>query len=498
MWNGSENHPSHQLAVLKNAIDNEDIVNSLLCDELLAEVLCRVQDLLDQRSVSLVCKRWLVVQRNAKKRLGVCLPNDAAFSSFCLSVLSLLEQHPHVTSLSMISKGSSVHAELFAIVAKAVALFCKSLGQLQFTAGPTTFLGLQELARGCPCLTSLELLQPPSSCLPILGNFKTLRELCLNGCSEGVTDDLQQGAGYGSLQLERLCLVGMRSSFHGLNWLWSSCRQLRKLQFLNCEGIEGLDTSSFVACLPSLQEIELCMCRSIAGGMLILISEYCPNLRALTFHDGGDTEGLRQVLRRCETLEVLDLRLPLDLSNEDLMEIARNCHSLRSLRLHSCWLATGAGMRSLASLSNPNLEELVLVRCRAVVQDSGTLSALGQNLRRLKKIDLSDNEYLVDKELVAMLASCENLFQLKLRKCRMLTDLVIEFIRQRCPVLESIDIEDCDGISSKAVNSLISGCKHLKLVRINLDKLTDLDRKLAFAKGITFMEQAIKREVASS
>lgn len=487
MRGGSEKYANLQFVVYqKNAMDSGDLLNSLLCDELLAEILCKIPDNLDQRSLSQVCKRWLLVHRFSKTRLGLCIPGDASFSSSCSSILSLLEQHPNVTFLSLISEGSSVNAEVLAIVVKAVALFCKSLRQLHFTAGPTPFSGLQELAKGCPYLTSLELYHLPTRCLPILGNFKALRELCLIDCLEDAVNDLL-GTSYGSLQLERLCLVGMRSSACSLKWLWCSCRQLKRLELLGCEGIGDTDTSSFVHSLPSLREIQLRRCRSIAGAVLILISEHCPDLRSLTLHDGGDTEGLHHVLRRCQALQVIDLRLPLDLSNEDLVEIAQSCRSLRSLRLHSCWLATGAGMRSLASLLSSKLEELVLVRCRAVVQDSGTLYALAQNLRSLKDIDLSDNEYLADKELVAMLASCDNLFRLKLWRCCRLTDRVIDFISQRCPVLESIDIRNCDGISTKAVNNLLLGCGHLKKLGIELNKLTDTAREMALAKGITFM-----------
>lgn len=289
------------------------------------------------------------------------------------------------------------------------------------------------------------------------------------------------------LSLERLSLVGIGVGYRGLGWIWRNCPKLQKLELYSCEGIGDSDSSSFVKALSSLQELHLRRCRTIANDVLMLAAENCEALRTLVFYDGGDTEGLHSVVKQCQSLEVLDLRLPLDLSNEDLAVISENCRSLRSLRLHSCWLATGAGMKLLGTNMRLSLEELVLVRCRAVVQEPGILTTLGQQLKWLKKLDLSDNDCLRDKELGAMLASCKSLSSLRLWRCRGLTDMVAASIIQNCQLLESIDITRCDGITTDAVNALL-GSPKLRQLGVDEHKISKVTRKLASKKKIFIMK----------
>eukprot|EP00250_Pteridium_aquilinum_P002978 c13276_g1_i1 orf=149-1744(+) len=514
--------------------DGRDMLNFALCDELLAEILSRVCDPVDHKSVSLVSKRWQRVQRHAKCKLGLCIPSDAtSAATFCVVVPSLLAQHPYITCLSIKSK-SHVRAEhLVALVVTAIAASCKHLKQLYFTAGPINATGLEELSTGCPYLSSLELLQPASaSCLPALCKLTSLKMLSLRGhdteaicssedapvytdaicssedapvytdaiCSSEdapvYTDDTADAKNlsiYGPLHITKLSLINIRSCTScNLRWLWRSCDRLQNVELFSCDGVGDMATmSQFADAMSSLQELKLYRCRGIAGEVLTLASKHALGLKALTVHDGADTEGLRLVLQRCRGLEVLDLRLPLDLSREDLMDIGRHGKCLRSLRLHSCWMATGADMQSLASNINSGLEELVLIRCRAIFQDPGTLASIGQSLSNLKSIDLSENEYLTDKEVAAMLAACEGVRHLNLWKCCRLTDKVVDFIGQRCVHLESIDIRSCGGISTKAVTNLLMACRRLKAIAIEPSRLSTAARRLSFAnKRITLIESS--------
>eukprot|EP00249_Psilotum_nudum_P016755 c25973_g1_i1 orf=445-1950(+) len=467
--------------------NDSNVFDSLLCEELLAEVIRRVEDGVDQKSVSLVCKRWLMIQRRAKKRLGLCVPSDSSLSDFLSSIHDLLCQHSQIVSLVLIAREVHINAEMLDVVLDAISSSCKFLRVLQFSVGPITGVGLRRLAIGCPGLVSLDLTFMQVRNLHILLEFKSLRELYLRGSVDGDRDDLEDEP-FQLLRIEKLALEGVTGASYGLGWLWRSCPGLVKLELFNCEGIVDTDSSSFVQCLPSLKELHLRRCRSIAGRILILVAEYCAGLTVLTFHDGGATEGLHHVIRRCQKLEVLDLRLPLDLRNEDLVAIAQNCFSLKSLRLHSCWLPTGSGMRWLAAHIKSDVEELVLVRCRAVAHDSGTLYAIGQRLKCLKSLDLSDNDHLSDNELVAMLASCQNLLQLKLCRCHRLTDKAMYFISQRSSMLESIEVTNCYEITSLGICSLLSGCPSLRKVGVEKSKITNATKRLAITKGVTFSE----------
>ncbi|MCO5550394.1 hypothetical protein L7F22_003878 [Adiantum nelumboides] len=479
--------------------ESRDMLNSALSDELLAEILYRLCDSLDRKSVSLVCKRWKRVQRIAKCRLGLYSDVTCA-TTFLASITSLLAQHPYITCLTI---KAACHVASDLLVTRSVtgiASSCKCLTELHFTAGRLRAQDLEDLAWGCPNLCSLELLQPIfAPCLSALCKFKHLQQLTLQGhkehyiCTsetEGYANkrnmNTKPSSHQGPLKIVKLALNNLRScTTCDLRWLWCSCDRIQKLELSNCDVLG--DSSSVAQAFSTLEEVKLSRCRGIAGQVMMLVAKHTLGLKSLIVHDGADTEALRLVLQNCRGLELLDLRLPLDLSKEDLMVIGQNGKCLRSLRLRSCWMATGADMQLLANNINSNLEELVLVKCRAIFQDLGTLSSIGQSLSSLKSIDLSENEYLADKELVGMLAPNWGVHHLCLWKCCRLTDKVLDFIGQRCTDLESIDLRVCDGISTKAVTNLLMYCGRLRTVAIEPSKLSAEAKRLAAIKRISFI-----------
>lgn len=463
------------------------MLNNLLCDELLGEILGRLQEMSYCKDVCLVCRRWLVVQRRVKTSLGLLVPESTSISCFGSSVRILLRQYPQILRLSVASGQLQMDTELLDYILDAIGEGCKFLKELRFGVGPVTCYGLKALAKGSVNLTSLELVGLSPRFFPSLTEFKSLRELSLVLSGWNSIEDFY-GIPDMPLSLERLCLVGIGVGYRGLGWIWRNCPKLRKLEFYSCEGFGDSDSSSFVKALSSLQELHLRRCRTIANDILMLAAQHCQTLGTLVFYDGGDTEGLHAVVQQCQSLEVLDLRLPLDLSNEDLAIIAENCQSLKSLRLHSCWLATGVGMKLLGANMRLSLEELVLVRCRAVVQEPGILTTLGQQLKWLKKLDLSDNDCLCDKELGAMLASCKSLTSLRLWRCRGLTDMVVASVIQNCHVLETIDIMICDGITTEAVFALVLGSPKLRQLGVEEHKISKVTRKLASKKKIVIVK----------
>ncbi|KAJ7552548.1 hypothetical protein O6H91_06G060000 [Diphasiastrum complanatum] len=425
-----------------------------------------------------------MVEGKAKQNLGLCVPGGGSFLSFCSSIQNLVRRYSQITSLSLMMEGEDQNPELLEQVLVAVGSCSHFLRHFRFLAAKATLGGLQALARGCPDISSLHLMCLDPNHMPFLSNFRALRELSLVGCLASEKTNWGDVPA-GELALEKLCLEGISPSNSGLGWLWLNCRKLHRLELFNCEGIGDTDTVALMQCLASVQELQLRRCRVIANLILRMVATSCRALKVLIFQDGGDTNGLHHVIRSCTSLEVLELRLPLDLFNEDLAIIAQNGVSLRSLRLHSCWMATGAGIKLLGTQLRSNLEDLALIRCRAIVQDPGTLTCLGQHLKSLRSLNLSDNDLLVDKELVAMLASsCQRLLHLKLRRCRKLTDKAMEYIGRNCQLLRSLVILCCDNITSTGLMSLLTGCQSLTRIWVEKGKLTDAVQNVASKRRV--------------
>lgn len=287
-------------------------------------------------------------------------------------------------------------------------------------------------------------------------------------------------------ELETLCLTGIRAGDYGLNWIWRNCKTLKKLQFRSCETLgDNASFSSFIKCLMGLQEVELRTCRSIVDGVLFNLAENCTSLNSLLIYDGGSKVGLLHFIRQCRcNLRKLDFRLPLDINNSHLLAIAENFKGLLCFRLESCCLVTGEGLKSLGVAFSNDLEELALINCDVIEKESGLLSTLGQNLRQLRKLDLSYNDALLDKELVSMLVSCNYLRELKLRGCGRLTNAAGVSMSKNCKFLESVDIMNCCGIEEEAVELFVLNSPRLRLLQIEEFKLSGVVRMLALNKVI--------------
>lgn len=212
----------------------------------------------------------------------------------------------------------------------------------------------------------------------------------------------------------------------------------------------------------------------IIDDVLLKLAKNCKILNSLLVYDGGCREGLLRFITHTDcNLQKLDLRLPLDLDNRHLLAMAGKFRGLNSLKLQSCCLVTGEGAKAICSSSRDGLEELALINCDVAEREPGLLMTLGQHLKKLKKLDLSYNEMLTDKELVSMIISCGDLRELKLRGCRGLSNLVLVSISKCCKNLESVDIMHCCGIEAKGIELFVLNSPRLREVKVEESKLSD-------------------------
>ncbi|KAF9678861.1 hypothetical protein SADUNF_Sadunf07G0080200 [Salix dunnii] len=112
----------------------------------------------------------------------------------------------------------------------------------------------------------------------------------------------------------------------------------------------------------------------------------------------------------------------------------RSCKRLKKLQLESC---------------EENCDSLYSL----LVYDGGNREGLHHFISScrcdLKK--LVYNEFLLDKEFISMLVSCNCLIELNLRRCVGLTTVSMVSIFKDCRKLQSVDIMHCDGIGAEAV-----------------------------------------------
>ncbi|KAK9117260.1 hypothetical protein Sjap_016207 [Stephania japonica] len=457
-------------------------MDSVLCDEVLQEIFQRLAPP-SAAAASLVSKRWLHLHRAAKTSITLRLP-------FPPSLLSL---YPHLSSLTIISHSQS---QISTTTAAALPLpLPRSLRRLRLVSAPLPASALLPLSSSCPLLSSLSLsLLPPLSLHSWLPSFPSLTHLSISIPIPKSDSNQHQphpaDHAIAQLPLQTLCLSGIGVSDSGLGWLWRSCAALKTLKLRSCEGLgDDSEFNYFINCFKGLQELELRTCRSVVDWVLLHLGRHCFSLRSLLLYDGGNRDALLRYLSQSNsTLKRLDLRLPLDLENDHLFAAAESFRGLTTFRLQSCCLVTGEGLNRLTSELGTGIEELGLINCDVVERESGLLANLGQKLTGLKRLDLSYNEMLCDKELVSMLVSCPGLVEIKLRGCKGLTEETLLCILKSCECLESLDIAQCGGIGAGVVQLFVSKSKRLRQVYVEESKVSAAAKRFSSLK---FMEVGV-------
>lgn len=480
----------------------------ILCDELLQEILRRLPPT-SAPSASLVSKRWLSLLRSSTTYLSIRIPSSPAnspppsssSSTTTPSLASILSHYPFLSNLTILGdtivaddrlpppRPESLSSSDALLLTVATSACSGRLCHLRFFPNsPVSPSALISSASSFTRLTSLQLtsLLPLSFCW--LASFPSLKSLSLVQTRPKQTyhppddDDVKDEGdrNHAALPLETLSLSGIRAADRGLAWLWRRCANLRWLQLRACEGTgDNPSSPSFPLCLRGLIGLELRTCRTIADRVLLRAADHCQSLSSLLLYDGGSRDALRHFIhRRGAALRSLDLRLPLDLHNDHLLAIAADNqpgYALAALRLQSCCLVTGDGLRSLARApAGAAIEELALVNCDVVEREPGLLTFLGQSMRKLRRLDLSHNEMLIDKEIGSMLSSCQNLVDIRIRGCRALTGATVLSVLRYCGrQLEVIDVTRCPGIGSEAIEIFILNACRLSQVIVEESKVSE-------------------------
>ncbi|XP_058180295.1 F-box/LRR-repeat protein 4-like [Rhododendron vialii] len=367
-----------------------------VCDELLEEVLRRLPSSSSAADVSLVSKRWLRLYLSSRTTLSLRLSPDN-WTPHSLS--SFLSHFPNLSYLSVTINGrdrvSSFPDHILLSFASSrpkptVASSCPKPTRLCLHPEPVSHFPLLSLSTSFPHLTSLDIaLYRPFNFhwLLFFHSLKNLNVSFLYGFEP--VDTACEGNYDGELKLETLNVFRIRRGDHGLNWLWKSCKTLKKLQLKCCGGI-GDDTSgsSFVNCLKDLQEVELIHCGpTIRDEILLKLVDNCASLSSLLVHDRyAGTIGLRQfITHSCCNLRKLDLCTLHDLLTETcLLAVGEKFRGLLSLRLHGFSSITDEGLKTMMLAMSNELEELALVNCNS---GPGLLTTLGQKFQNLRKLD---------------------------------------------------------------------------------------------------------------
>lgn len=371
-------------------------INDTLTDDELRSILDKIERDKDKEIFGLVCKRWLRVQSNERKKLsaraGPHLLRKMASRFSRLLELDLSQStsrsfYPGVTDSDL-----SVVANGFQYLKVLNLQYCKGITDSGIVAIGSSLSKLQSLdVSYCRKLTDRGFSAVAEGC-------HDLRNLNLAGCKL-VTDGLLKTLSKNCHNLEELGLQGCTNiTDSGLTELVKGCQKIELLDVNKCSNVGDIGVSNVsMACSSSLKTLKLLDCYKIKDDSILSLAQFCNHLETLII--GG-----------CR-----------DISDESIQKLARACKSnLRTLRMDWCLNVTDSSLRCIFTQCS-NLEALDIGCCEEVTDAAfHTLGSDGTevNLKVLKvsncpKVTLATLSILVDK--------CNSLEYLDVRSCPHIT-----------------------------------------------------------------------------
>eukprot|EP00897_Mesotaenium_endlicherianum_P009240 jgi/Mesen1/8344/ME000462S07788 len=458
-----------------------DIVNNALNEDLLVNILQRIDDRNDREACSLVCKRWLKLEGSLRRHSHVLRE----------SVIPILRlRFPNLDSVDLSACTQVKDSDLLQLAES----FQERLKVLNLAGNKgVTHVGMQALGRLCP----------------------ELQELTLTNCT-GLTDSAFVAlAKCTSLKVLRLASCRTLSDM-SLACLAAGCKRLEVLNLKWCVGVTDAGIALLAANCRALRSLDLSYSEVSGEGLAALVM--LPQLAVLSLAACAyvDNEGVASLRQGCRSLKELDVSACQNVSDVGIVALAAdNALPLHHLALSHCTQVTDSTLARLPTFSHlavlklnkcsitdsglaflggaaaaaddgaPHtscnggggsgrgcraLEELSLWRCEGV-RDEG-LAQVAAGCPRLRVLDLTCCREVSDEGLAAVAASCKSMRTLELEGCGRITHASLALLAASCTSLESINVTDCN-VTDAGVEA-IAQCTALRNLKIGISpQVTD-------------------------
>uniref|UniRef100_A0A5B7BBF5 Putative F-box/LRR-repeat protein 20-like n=1 Tax=Davidia involucrata TaxID=16924 RepID=A0A5B7BBF5_DAVIN len=326
-----------------------------LGDDVLGFILGWVRDPNDRKSFSQVCKQWLRVEGLNRLSLRV----------FELDLLrNFLPRFPNLVRFESSKVITNANIEFVAKTCPKIEVL--NLNYKETHGGLDEFddipglddvddYGIFEIAVRCRNLTQVFLRRRCQTgnfgVISLVNSAQNLTNLDLGRCNRIVDEALKAIGDANSLRVLNLQACWLITD-RGLACLASGSlsRTLKKLVIAECDRITDI-------------------------GVLHLRQMCC--LEELNLADCGpkvtDTGGV--AIAAIQTLKKLNLSWLINVSDDTIVALAKNCQNLVAVNLTGCELITGYGIRAFAN--HESLEELVLASCQNFTGDDVEWTVLG-------------------------------------------------------------------------------------------------------------------------
>ncbi|XP_065873543.1 F-box protein SKIP2-like [Euphorbia lathyris] len=402
-----------------------EIINDVDCtdgipDECLAHIF-QFLSATDRKMCSLVSRRWFFVDGGSRYRLSLNAKEEI-FSY----VPSLFTRFDSVTKLALRChrKSMGMNDEAFVMI----SIRCRKLERLKL--------------RGCREITD-------DGMAAFAANCKNLKKLSCGSCAFG-TKGINAVLDY-CTALEELSIKRLRGIQDGGEQIrpgaaGSSLKSLTLKQLVNGQsfeqlviGAKKLRTLKIIRCLGDWDKVL----EMTGNGNNFLIDVHLERIQVTDI-------GLAAI-SKWVNLEILHIVKTPECSNLGLITVAENCKRLRKLHIDG-WRTNKIGDEGLIAVAKqcPNLQELVLIGVNATYL---SLAAIAANCQDLERLALCGSRTIGDQEIACIAAKCLALKKFCIKGCD-ISDIAIEALAWGCPNLMKVKVKKCRGVSNDVMDWL--------------------------------------------
>ncbi|XP_047964932.1 F-box protein SKIP2-like [Salvia hispanica] len=376
----------------------------------------------DRTNCLLVCRRWLVVEGQNRRRLSL-----NASSRVTALLPSLFTRFDSLTSLSLLCSRTSTSINDHALIL--ISQRCLNLSHLTLRrCREVSPVGILALAQNCKSLTKF-------SCTSCTFGDKGMSALLNNSTS------LEQ------LSVKRLRGIKDGQGFELSPGVTSSrLRSLKLKKLYNGQCFSRLITES-----NNLTNLKISSCLGNWDGIIRAAMTKNNAFKQIHLEKIQVSDVALFAISKCLRLEEFKLAKAPDFSNEGISAVVTKCKLLQKLHIDGC-RSNRIGDPSVMAIaeSSANLVKLVLV---GVSVTSVSLTAIASSCEKLETLALSGSRTVGDNEISCVASRCMALRKLCVKRCRV-TDAGIEAVANGCPNLVRIKVEKCRGVSRGMVEKL--------------------------------------------
>ncbi|KAM1380147.1 hypothetical protein ACFX2I_021915 [Malus domestica] len=436
-----------------------DRINACLPDELIVEVFRLLDSKPSRDACSLVCKRWLSLERLSRTTLRICATGSPDFVVDLLARRFRNVRTVHIDERLSISfptpPGRRRATDIAAVSSVRLhsangsddgVLDSNSLSDAGMTAIGDGFPKLEKLSLiWCSSVSSIGLTSLADKC-------KLLKSLDLQGCYVG-----DQG----------LAAVG------------KCCKQLEDLNLRFCEGLTDVCLVELALGVGnSLKSLGIAACAKITDAAMEAVGVHCKSLENLSLDaEFIHNKGVVSVAQGCPALKSLKLQC-INVTDEALTAVGTSCLSPEVLTLYSFQKFTDKGLRAIGK-GCKKLKNLIVSDCFFLGDNA--LESIATGCKELTHLEVNGCHNIGTLGLESIGKSCPRLTELALLYCQRIGNFALSEVGRGCRFLQSLRLEDCSSIGDEDICNIAKGCINLK--KLHISRCFEIGNKGVVAVG---------------